>query len=163
MTRGFQLLVGLILAGSIGCDIQTHLPASDLDRQRTAGVPDGSDPVSIRPQIVRIEKIEIRGGAKYITMANNLGRFSLRCNSDLKTCITPAAGTDYFLFTKETRWKFPHADSPLTLQGVQDWEGEYKNQQNVGLIAVSYSPSKGWEMQEAGWGILWMESWEASK
>ena len=154
-----QVSICLLLCG---CHLQDLRPVSDLERQRKAGVPDSADLVSMRPQIVHSEKMEVRDGAKFITVGNDSGTWALGCNQNQKTCITPVAGMDYFLFSKETKWKWPAATGSTSLALMQDWTGSYNNQENVALVPVSFDASKGWKM-ESEWGIYWVVSWTAKK
>jgi len=66
----------------------------------------------------------------------------------------------YFLFTKDTKWKFPGAKDFATLKFLNDWSGEYNNQENVALVPVVFNQANQWEIN-GDWGIFWLQSWQA--
>lgn len=71
-------------------------------------------------------------------------------------------GMDYFLFTRETKWRFTDAEEPATLQFLQDFSIAYRNRENVALVPVVRGPSGHWEVaSKTKVGIYWQESWQA--
>jgi hypothetical protein len=142
----------------VGCN-QKLSDKSQL-KQTASNVPDSNDPIDTRPQIVRIEKIDIRNGVKYVQVGNNYGTFSIAGNQEHEYCITPAPGTDYFIFTKQTRWRFQGAKEFATLQFFQDWSYSYNNQENIALVPVIHDKTGEWRTC-GHWGIFWLESWLA--
>lgn len=149
-------VLSLVLTASIGCEGRFRKPP----QAKTMEVPEGEDPILLRPQIVRVEKVEIRDGAKFVNVGNRNGTYVLACNQDQKSCVTPISGVDYFLFTKDTRWKFMGATEFATLKFLQSWEGEYPSQENVALVPVVQRKPKQWEIT-GEYGIYWMASWQA--
>ena len=156
-----NIAIFILLTCIAGCD-KKNSDGSNSTKAATLCVPDGDDPISIRPQIVRVQKIENRNGIKYIYVGNGNGSFSLVCDQEQESCITPISGMDYFLFNKDTRWKFSKAKEFATLKFFQDWSITYNNQENVALVPVFRNQSNQWETK-GDWGIFWLESWNAKQ
>jgi hypothetical protein len=103
----------------------------------------------IPPEIVRAEEMRIVSGSKILTVGNSQGHYHLSCKAKLDSCVTPAPGKDYLLFTKSTRWKMPGAtDCCATLKFFQDFSISYNDQENIALV-----PDDG------PFGIYVLESW----
>jgi len=122
--------------------------------------PESDEPISERPQIVRVQKVEVLSKIKYITVGNSNGQFSLACDQSQEACITPVSGVDYFLFTKETKWKFSGAKDLVTLKFFQDWSGIYNNKENIALVPAVRNQLNQWRT-DGTWGTFWLESWRA--
>jgi hypothetical protein len=152
----------LVIVASLSCYGQNCLARSNSAERAATITPDSNEPVSERPQIVRVQRLEMRNGVKYVNVGNSAGDFSLACSQSQDSCITPVSGVDYFLFTKETRWKFSGAKDVVTLKFFQDWSGTYKNQENVALVPAIRNNHNEWET-EGAWGMYWLESWRAKQ
>jgi hypothetical protein len=112
---------------------------------------------TVAPEIVRSEAVRIEDGVKMLTVSNLQGNYLLSCNSDLDSCITPAPGKDYLLFTKSTRWKLPGAEDFLTLAFIQGWSISYNNGENIALLPEH--PRGG----PKEFGMYWLRSWNKNK
>jgi hypothetical protein len=110
------------------------------------------------PEIVRLENVRLEEGAKTIIVGNDNGRYVLSCNIKASGCLTPLPGIDYFVFTKDTRWKVrPGATESMTLQFIQDWTESYTDTENIGLVPTK-EPGQGRSL-----GVYIFESWTANK
>ena len=88
------------------------------------------------PEIVWVDKVNVVGDLKSVTMENDVGRYVLSCNLKADGCITPAAQRRYYVFTKSTLWQMPGAQHPIDLKFVQDWTANYPNGENIGLVLL---------------------------
>ena len=160
-------LIGAVLATALvtGCNWAsktTNANNTSPDVATEPDTPDGGDPVSMRPQIVRLERIELESGTKIIYMGNRLGTYALACDEGQGQGISPSPVMSYFLFGPESRWRFPNAQEYTTLKGFQDWVGQYPKRDNAVLVAVVRDKSGHWERSSDGqWGIYWLKSWQA--
>jgi hypothetical protein len=158
-TNSRNILFFLFIIVLVGCN-QKHSDKSHPKQPTTSNVPDSDDPVEVRPQIVRVEKIDIRNGVKYLQVGNSNGTFSIAGNQEQENCITPAPETDYFLFTKQTRWRFSGAKGFATLELFQNWSIRYNNEENIALVPAIRDKNGEWRIC-GDWGIYWLESWRA--
>jgi len=113
------------------------------------------------PEIVRAEEVRLEQDVKMLTVGNVQGHYFLSCNKTLESCMTPAPGKDYLLFSKCTRvMMFPGAKKPATLGLLQYFTVTYNNQENIGLIPREDDP--GPEPDDT-WhpaiGMYWLRSW----
>ena len=146
----------LCLAGCGQSNSTAHVPSPPP----TTTTPTSNEPLATRPQIVRVQKVEVGADVTHIDVGNESGHFSLYCARKQDSCITPVSGGDYFLFTKETKWKFPGAKEPVTLKFFQDFSGSYNAGENVALVPVVRNQTNQYDTK-GDWGIFWLESWEA--
>jgi len=152
------LLAALVLGVLISCSGSPIRPAETkiqtATNQPAASVP--TDPDTVPPQTVRLEKVENIRGVKTLTVSNTEGRYLLSCDVDQPTCLTPTPGKDYWLFNKSTKVKFPGATEYVTLKWLQDWTISYTNEENIGLIPAE--GAKGGP--DLSFGIYRLRSWE---
>lgn len=109
------------------------------------------DSETVLPEIVRLEKITVSGRGKTVVVSNREGRYTLQCNLELDTCLSPKPGRDYWLFTKTTKVKMPGASDYMTLKFLIGYSGSYNHQENIALVPVTEDRSN--------WGIYWLKSW----
>jgi hypothetical protein len=86
------------------------------------------------PEIVQVENVRVEEGAEIIIVGNDNGRYVLSCNMKASGCMTPLPAVEYFVFKKNTRWKFPAATEFTTLKYIQDWTESYFDAENIGLF-----------------------------
>jgi hypothetical protein len=113
----------------------------------------------MRPQIVRLQRVEVIGGEEHVVMGNAAGEYTLVGNLGQKTCITPTPGTDYFLFAGKERWKWLGAENYVSLDFYTDWTGSYTNQTNVAIVPVQKGSNGLWS-STGDWGIFWVQLWQ---
>jgi hypothetical protein len=102
----------------------------------------------IRPEVVRLENVQVEGNMKTVYVGNTSVHYALYCNLKAVGCITPGTDKNYLLFTKDTRWKMPGAKDFISLQFVQEWTVKYKEEEgteNIGLV-----PEQGGSPDELG-------------
>jgi len=106
----------------------------DTNRQaKSQETKDGLKP----PEVVRLEEVQTEEDGKEIIVSNSNNRYHLACNAKLKSCLTPASGKDYWLFSKTTRWQPQGAkECCMTLKFLQDYSDSYNNQENIALFPV---------------------------
>ena len=150
----------LVILAYLSCFGQNCLARSNSAGAVPTNTPDSNEPISERPQIVRVQSLEMRNGVKHVNVGNSAGEFQLACNQSQQSCVTPVSGVEYFLFTAETKWKFSGAKDVVTLKFFQDWSGTYKNQENVALVPAIRTNNNEWKT-EGAWGMYWLESWRA--
>lgn len=143
----------LPLAGT-EAQLQQHCPVW-LDFSKAVPLLDGQgisqDSETVLPETVRLEKITVLSGGKTVVVSNQEGRYTLQCNLDLDSCLSPKPGKDYWLFTKTTKVKMPGASDYMTLKFLIDFSGSYNHQENVALVPVTEDRSH--------WGVYWLKSW----
>ena len=111
----------------------------------------------IPPEVVRVENVRLEEGTKIIIVGNDTGRYVLLCNIKAIGCMTPLPGIEYFVFTKDTRWKFSGATEFMTLKFIQDWTESYANTENIGLFPKNSGLGQG------RFGVYIFESWAAKE
>ena len=61
--------------------------------------------------------------------------------------------TEYLVFTKSTRWKFPGAKAFMTLEFLQNYTISYNDEENIALVPGGDGPVRDF-------GIYWLRSWD---
>jgi hypothetical protein len=110
------------------------------------------DNETVLPEAVRLEKIVVSRGGKTVIVSNQEGRYTLQCNLDQDSCLSPKPGKDYWLFTKTTKVKMEGASDYMTLKFLMDFSGSYNHQENMALVSVTEDRSH--------WGVYWLKSWD---
>lgn len=144
------LLIGLSVQGCSGWNSSPDYPES-------------SDPVYRRPQIVHVRGFEIKNGVKSVRIGNSLGEYYLSSSLADTTCVTPVIGVDYFIFTKDSRWKWEGAKDYVDLKFFNDWSYIYPNSINVAVVPAVKDGKNHWKMGNGGWGIYVLDSWKSNK
>lgn len=104
------------------------------------------------PEIVRVEKVINGPQVKVVLVGNKNGQYSLSCNANAESCLTPTPGVDYYVITKDTKWRLKGAEGEITLTFIQDFTVSYNNSENIGLVAVELN-------QRGRLAIYWLNSW----
>jgi hypothetical protein len=110
------------------------------------------DNQTVLPETVRLQKTVVFSGGKTVIVSNQEGRYTLQCNLDQDSCLSPKPGRDYWLFTKTTKVKMEGASDYMTLKFLMDFSGSYNHQENMALVPVTEDRSH--------WGVYWLKSWD---
>jgi hypothetical protein len=101
-----------------------------------------------------MEKVVFVNGVKNLTVGNAEGHYTLACNADLDSCVTPTPGKDYLVFNEASKWRMPGANEDITLKWLQDWTVTYNKGENIALV-----PAGGGDPNTVG--MYWLVRWDA--